>query len=88
MQKEHQWVDEDLGDIMSSKQWHGGKGSQRRNSDESAYADNWDKIFGKKKPVVKVRKETPSHGRTQVQRDKTKYNRKVTKADILRGAQT
>jgi hypothetical protein len=30
-----------------SKQWHGGKGSQRRNSNEKAYADNWEKIFGK-----------------------------------------
>lgn len=26
----------------------GGKGSQRRNSNEKAYADNWDKIFAKK----------------------------------------
>lgn len=25
----------------------GGKGSARRNSNEQAYADNWDKIFGK-----------------------------------------
>ncbi len=32
-----------------SKQWHGGKGSKRRNSDESKYADNWDLIWGKKK---------------------------------------
>jgi hypothetical protein len=27
----------------------GGKGSARRNSNEKAYADNWDIIFGKKK---------------------------------------
>jgi len=27
----------------------GGKGSKRRNSNEKAYADNWDKIFGNKK---------------------------------------
>lgn len=26
----------------------GGKGSARRNSNEQAYADNWDKIFGTK----------------------------------------
>jgi len=28
--------------------WHGGKGSKRRNSNDKAYADNWDLIFGKK----------------------------------------
>jgi hypothetical protein len=27
----------------------GGKGSARRNSNEKAYADNWDAIFGKNK---------------------------------------
>ena len=32
-----------------TKQWHGGKGSQRRNTDNKAYADNWEKIFGKDK---------------------------------------
>ncbi|MDC3384681.1 hypothetical protein OAW24_00705 [bacterium] len=56
--------------------WHGGKGSKRRNSNEEAYADGWELAFGKKKPVVKVRKETPSHGASQVHSDKTKYNRK------------
>ena len=29
--------------------WHGGKGSKRRNSNESLYAENWEKIFKKKK---------------------------------------
>ena len=53
-------------------QWHGGKGSKRRNSDEKLYADNWKKIFGKEKPVIKCRKETPSHASTQVHKDKTK----------------
>lgn len=53
-------------------QWHGGKGSKRRNSDEELYADNWERIFGKKKPELKSRKETPSHGLTQVHKDKTK----------------
>ena len=52
--------------------WHGGKGSKRRNSDEKLYADNWEKIFGKKKPELKSRKETPSHASTQVHKDKTK----------------
>ena len=65
------------------KQWHGRKGSQRRNSNEDAYASNWEKIFGekKKKIVSKVRKTTPSHGLTQVQKDKTKYDRKNFKLD-------
>ncbi len=31
----------------------GGKGSQRRNSNEKAYADNWDKIFGKSSHISK-----------------------------------
>ena len=56
--------------------WHGGKGSKRRNSDDKTYADNWEIIFGKKKPDVKVRKETPSHGASKVHSDKTKYDRK------------
>ena len=30
-------------------QWHGGKGSGRRKgTDQQTYADNWDRIFGKK----------------------------------------
>jgi hypothetical protein len=36
-----------------SKQWHGGKGSQRRNANDKAYADNWEKIFNKDKEVFK-----------------------------------
>ena len=32
----------------------GGKGSKRRNSNEKAYSEGWDKIFGKKdKPKPK-----------------------------------
>jgi|TARA_B100001094_G_scaffold225834_1_gene220115 hypothetical protein len=52
--------------------WHGGKGSKRRNSNEELYADNWEKIFGKPKPELKSRKETPSHASTQMHKDKTK----------------
>jgi hypothetical protein len=57
---------------MDNKQWHGGKGSKRRNSNDSLYADNWEKIFGKKKPEVAVRKETPNHATTQIHKDQTK----------------
>ena len=56
----------------TSKQWHGGKGSKRRNSNEELYADNWEKIFGKPEPKVKSRKAQPSHSITQIHRDKSK----------------
>lgn len=66
--------------------WEGGKGSKRRPNDTS-YADNWERIFGKKKPETKVRKTTPKHAQTQVQKDKTKYDRKgldtSANADII-----
>jgi hypothetical protein len=62
-----------------SKQWHGGKGSKRRNSDEQSYADNWERIFGKKEPEIKVRKLTPKSASSKVHSDKTKYNRKNQK---------
>jgi len=39
---------------MKSSNWHGGKGSGRRSSqDDNKYADNWDKIFKKEKEVFK-----------------------------------
>ena len=64
-------------------QWHGGKGSKRRNSNEKLYSDNWEKIFGKPEPKIKEHKKTPPHGLTQVHKDKTKYNRKkVTRSDL------
>ena len=52
--------------------WHGGKGSRRRNSNEDKYAEAWERIFGKPQPKIKSRKETPSHASTQVHKDKTK----------------
>lgn len=30
-------------------QWHGGKGSVQKPTDQDKYADNWDRIFGNKK---------------------------------------
>jgi len=36
--------------IMSN--WHGGKGSKRRKSNEKVYSDNWEKIFGKKSNLI------------------------------------
>jgi|TARA_B110000003_G_C16425253_1_gene447864 hypothetical protein len=55
-----------------TKQWHGGKGSVQRPSEGTVYQDNWEKIFGKKKPEVKSRKKTPTHGVSQVHKDRTK----------------
>ena len=37
-------------------QWHGGKGSKRRKSNEKAYAENWDKIFKRNKMITIYRK--------------------------------
>ena len=39
--------------------WEGGKGAKRRPETDTTYQDNWEKIFGKKKPETKVRKTTP-----------------------------
>ena len=33
-------------------QWHGGKGSKRRKSNEKAYAENGDKIFKRNKMIT------------------------------------
>lgn len=43
---------------MKKSNWHGGKGSQRRNSNEKAYRDNFDKIFGSKDQKQKQKEVT------------------------------
>ncbi len=53
------------------------KGSRRRPEKDGQYQDQWEKIFGKKKPEVKEHRKTPKHAVTKVHRDKTKYNRKT-----------
>lgn len=71
--------------------WHGGKGSGRRSSqDDKKYADNYDLIF-KKKDVIKIdsasvkgRKVTPDHGKSQVHKDESKYDRTTYKQDMLK----
>ncbi len=57
---------------MKKSNWHGGKGSGRRGSNDQQYADNWEKIFGKPKPVAKARKSQPDHSATQVHKDRSK----------------
>ena len=39
---------------------------------QQAYANNWEKIFGKKKPEVKARKVQPKQSITQIHKDKSK----------------
>ncbi len=48
---------------MKNSNWHGGKGSGRRGSDDKKYADNWDLIFGKNK------KEDKNESDTQIQKN-------------------
>ena len=57
---------------------HFGKGSKSRPQvvSDKDFQDAWDKIF--------PRKVTPKHGQSQVHRDKTKYNRKVSKTELLK----
>ena len=52
-----------------TKQWHGGKGSQRRNANDKAYGDNWDKIFGKSSHISK---DTTRGGNAKPTKDKNK----------------
>ena len=35
-----------IGGLKVGKQWHGGKGSQRRGNSDELYQSNWDRIFG------------------------------------------
>lgn len=58
---------------MTNKQWHGGKGSQRRNADDKAYADNWDKIFGKSSHISK----DTTRGGTEPSKDKNKDDKEI-----------
>jgi len=54
-------------------QWHGGKGSKRRNSNDKAYADGWDNIFGKTRANVNTRKtEDNNESNSQIQERSTK----------------
>ena len=63
--------------------WHGGKGSGRRTTaNNAAYDEGYDRIFGKKKPDIKVRKQTPSHGATQVHKNKKKPSRVDLKREL------
>lgn len=48
---------------MKKSNWHGGKGSGRRGTDEKKYADNWEAIFGKARPNVSTRNKEVKNGK-------------------------
>ena len=48
---------------MKKSNWHGGKGSGRRNSNEQAYRDNWDIIFGPTRANVNTRNKDSKNGK-------------------------
>ena len=61
------------------------KGSKKRPTEvsEKQFQDNWEKVFGKKEPKVKARKQTPKHAQSKVHKDRTKViPRKKKYADI------
>ena len=54
---------------MKKSNWHGGKGSQRRNTNDKAYADNWDKIFGKKSDSHRLKEQLESQKKAKHDKD-------------------
>jgi|TARA_R110000824_G_scaffold334348_1_gene520948 hypothetical protein len=46
-----------MSDTKKSKYSNAGKGDKSRVTDKKKYADNWQKIFGKKKKKVKEKKK-------------------------------
>jgi hypothetical protein len=67
---------------VTSKNDITGDNIKSRHSGQKKYADNWEKIFGKKKPEVKGRKKTPDHAVSQVHKDKTKPSRASYKDEM------
>ncbi len=50
--------------MMKKSNWHGGKGSGRRSSqDDSKYSDNWETIFGKSRPNISTRDKEVKNGK-------------------------
>ena len=48
---------------MKKSNWHGGKGSTRRGSDDKKYSENWEKIFGKPRPNINTRGKGTKNGK-------------------------
>jgi len=58
-----------------SNKWHGGKGDKpRKTNNQKQYADNWDRIFGKKETDTKINspenKTIPDHDDVYYPQDK------------------
>ena len=49
---------------MKKSNWHGGKGSGRRGSDDKKYGDNWEAIFGKPRQNINTRNKEVKNGET------------------------
>jgi len=67
-------------------EWHGGKGSKRRTSNEKAFSDNWDKIFGRSEKMKRrdpVKKNMDKFHKPRTHRDKTKYDRKSESEKLM-----
>ncbi len=41
-----------------TEKWHGGKGDKRRPEDKKRFDENFEKIFGKKRPDTNKNKDT------------------------------
>lgn len=48
---------------MKKSNWHGGKGSTPRGTDQQKYADNWEAIFGKTRPNINTRNKENKNGK-------------------------
>ena len=49
---------------MKKSNWHGGKGSGRRSTqDDKKYTDNWEKIFGKPRQNINTRNKDNKNGK-------------------------
>ena len=48
---------------MKKSNWHGGKGSTPRGTDQQKYADNWETIFGKPRENINTRGKETKNGK-------------------------
>ena len=76
-----------IGKIMSEEKktskgkWHGGKGSIQKPNNQSKFAENWDKIFGKKDKVQKHIDSLPEHREDKPGSQISKKKKTLTKRE-------
>ena len=69
-------------DKSSKGKWHGGKGSIQKSDGQDKYAENYDKIFGKKRKTLSKREEVLLDPLAASQRsDKKKREKNKFKGD-------